>query len=265
LNHEEEKSHFYTTRLQKGGALIDEMRRLLLEWDASPGCADRLLASNVLASPSRRRSHDVLIRTFLPRFIYSKPPDLWRSVSILEKAGWSRAKLLPIHYYAAASAEPLIGDFVAEELTQRARTGRVDVAVADVLRFFEAAPQGRFPSGRWSPTVSVKVARGLLAALRDFGVLEGASKKRLTTPFLSSESFAFLALVRTNLGERGRSLVDDPCWRLFFLSELAVERLLAEAHQRKLLEFHAAGSLVRIEFPTENLEEYARALAQRTD
>ena len=262
---EGEEKRVYTTRLQKGGALIDDMRRLILEWDCRADASKRIVASNLLSSPTRARSHDVLIRAFNPRFVRSTPPDIWHPLAIFERAGWSREQLLPFHYYLAAAAEPLMWDFVVDELGHRAGTGRLEVSVADIHRFLEDAPLGRFPSGRWTPTVSTKVARGLLVALRDFGVLSGASKKRLSTLFLPVESFAFLVLIRHLVGRRGRGLVTDPCWKLFFLSELAVERFLAEAHQRKLLGFHAAGSLFRVEFPTENLEEYANALVERTN
>ena len=40
-----------------------------------------------------------------------------------------------------------------------------------------------------------------------------------------------------------------------------VERFLIEADQNGLLEYQAAGSVVRIGFPTQSLEEYARVLA----
>jgi hypothetical protein len=44
---------------------------------------------------------------------------------------------------------------------------------------------------------------------------------------------------------------------------MAVERFYLEAHQRKLLSYLAAGSVIRIEFPGVTLEDYARELAQR--
>src|SRR5436309_11389287 len=100
-----ERPRPYTTRLQKGGALVDDMRRILLDWDGSPGCAERIIQANVVSAPSRYRALDVVTRTFVPRFVNSEPPDLWRAVRLLEEAGWSQPALLPVHYYAAAAAE----------------------------------------------------------------------------------------------------------------------------------------------------------------
>lgn len=253
----------YTTRLQKGGALLSEMRRLVLEWDGTPACAERIIRTNVLSARSRARARDVLTRTFIPRFVDSEPPALWRPIGELERARWPQGALLPIHYYAAAAAEPVVWDFVVEALSPRYARSQPEVRTDDVLRFLDEAPDGRFPAGRWTKAVSTRVARGLLAALRDFGVLAGAAKKRISPLYLPPESFAFIARVRHALGVRGHGALRDPCWALFFLSELAVERFFLEAHQRKLLSYGAAGSLIRIEFPGETLEDYAHILAQR--
>jgi len=254
----------YTTRLQKGGALLADMRRLLLEWDGSPDCAERVVRENVLALPSRARSLDVVTRTFVPRFVRSSPPELWRAVAVLERAGWDEAMVRPVHYYAAACAEPLLWDFATEWLAPRHDRGQRDVSTRDVLNFLAEAPAKRFPDGRWTETVSIKVARGLLAALRDFGVLSGASRKEISPTLLPTATFAFLARARREAGVPANKLRLDQAWRLFYLSEEAVERFLFDAHQQQLLSFEAAGSLARLDFPPGDLEAYAHALAQGT-
>jgi hypothetical protein len=253
----------YTTRLQKGGALVGEMRLLSQHWDGEPGCADQLLRSNVISAPSRLRARDAITRTFVPRFVSSRPADLWRPLGILERAGWKAERILPLHYYAAAAAEPLLWDFVVQVLAERHAGGQTEVGTGDVLRWLRQTPDNRFVGQRWTAAVSTRVARGLLAALRDFGVLAGAVKKRLAPLYLPTESFAFLAMVRSLLCFGGKRSLGDPCWQLFWLSEAAVERFFIEAQQRKLLEYHAAGSVVRVEFRVNTLDEYAHELAQR--
>jgi hypothetical protein len=252
----------YTSRLQKGGALLPEMRRLLVEWSDRPDAADRIVESNRIGSPSRARLRDVVTRTFIPRFVRSRPANLWRSVAVLERAGWPASALVPIHYYAAAVAEPILWDFVTGVLADRFSRGHLDVTIADAKRFLTSAPAARFTGRRWTPTVTTKVARGLLAALRDFGLLAGTVKKRMTPLYLPTETFGFLAMLRYQGGVRGSGLLHDETWRLFLLSEMAVERFFAEAHQRKLLTYQAAGSLVSVSFPSRTLEEYACELAQ---
>src|SRR5262249_48258991 len=156
----------------------------------------------------------------------------------------------------------ILWDFATEVLADRFSRGHFDVTIADAQRFLATAPAARFGGRRWTPTVTTKVARGLLAALRDFGLLSGTVKKRLTPLDLPTETFAFLAMVRYQRGVRGSGLLHDEIWRLVLLSDLAVERFFVEAHQRKLLTYQAAGSLVSVSFPAATLEEYARELAQ---
>jgi hypothetical protein len=93
--------------------------------------------------------------------------------------------------------------------------------------------------------------------LRDFGILEGATNKRLSPLFLPVEAFAYIAFYLKQNQPSGERLIEDSEWRLFFLSRAAIERFLMEAHQRRLLEYHAAGSIVRITFPATTIEEYA--------
>jgi hypothetical protein len=170
---------------------------------------------------------------------------------------------VPIHFYAAACADPLIWDFVEEVVAERHARGLLEIGVGDALRFLETTPADRFPAGRWSESVRVRVAQGLLAALRDFGLLAGAVKKRLAPVYLPIETFAFLAFARRLSGVPAASALGDPFWRLFQLGEAGVERCFVEAHQRRLLGYHAAGSILRLDFPAADLVDYARALVER--
>src|SRR5262249_4566962 len=153
-------------------------------------------------------------------------------------------------------------DFVECCLGPRETDVEPEIGVADVERFLAKAPAARFPTGRWTDGVTLRVARGLLAALRDFGLLRGAVRKRLAPVYLPVQSFAFLAMVRQGVGIPARSALSDSCWRLFRLTDTAVEHLFIEAHQRGLLSYLAAGSVVRIQFLAETLEGHAHALTE---
>lgn len=253
----------YTARLTKGGALLHEMRTLVLVWDDSVECAERIVHENLLAHRSRVRSRDVIAQLFVPRFVRSTPPGLFRPLAVFEHASWPLRALLPIHFYAAAFADPLIWDFVDQVVVMHHARGLLEIGVDDVMRFLDNAPAERFPAGCWSMAVRLKVARNLLAALRDFGILKGAAKKRIAPVYLPVESFAFLALARRLAGVTASEAVGDPVWRLFELGDEAVEHCFVEAHQRGLLGYHAAGSVRRIDFPAENLVDYAHILARR--
>lgn len=252
----------YTTRLQKAGALIDEMRQIMLAWNEGVTGREGIVSRNLVASPSRMRMNDIVMRAFMPRFVESTPPGLWRPIAALDRGGWDRAALAAVHYYATAAAEAVLWDFVVGGLVGRLGSGQRQVGVATVRGFLDGAPDWRFPKGRWSDEVATRVARGLLAALRDFGALRGGIKKEIGTPPLPVESFAFIARIRSELGQRGSRALEDPCWRLFFLTPASVERRFVDAQQHGFLRYQAAGSVVRIDFPEGSLEEYASVLTR---
>ena len=252
----------YTTRLQKGGALLDALRQLTLVWDGTDS-GEGYSVREVAGVPSRERARDIVQRAFIPRLVASSPPNLWRVAAAVERSGADRSVVLPIHYYATASSEPLLWDFVVKQLFPLAGTER-EVSTQTVLRFFDSQPNETFGGHRWTPTVAVKVARGVLAALRDYGVLRGASKKRVAGMFLPVPAFALLARIRYELGYRGEAAINDDVWKLFFLGTAGVERFLTEAAANHLLRFETAGPVVRIEFPQATLEGYTEYATQQS-
>jgi len=250
----------YTTRLQKGGALLDDMRQLVRTWSDAPAedQRDNGVRSNVLNKDTRTRLADVYRRTFLPRFVDGPIPNAWKLVRPFEDVGVQIHIVRPIYYWISAKAEPLIGDFCREFIFPRQAIVRAGIGTEEVLSWLK---DKKCP---WSETVATKVARGLLAALRDFGILEGRAQKRLASLVLPVPAFAYLALCLRHNGAVSHTLLTHSDWQLFLLSPGDVEHLFLLAHQDRLLEYHAAGSTVSITFPTESLEEYAHVVAQRS-
>ena len=250
----------YTTRLQKGGALLEETRVLVRTWNEirTDELREKIVATNLLNKQTRARMADVYRRTYLPRFIRGPIPNTWKLVRPLEDANAPLSIIRPVYYWISAKAEPMLADFCREYILPRAAIVRAGIGTEEVLSWFHSK------GCPWSPTVAKKVARGLLAALRDFGILEGRAKKRLASFSLSVGAFAYLALCLRTTGVVSRSLVRHPDWELFLLRLADVEHFFLLAHQDRMLEYHAAGSTVSISFPTESLDEYAHVVAQRS-
>jgi hypothetical protein len=251
----------YTSRLQKGGALLDDMRVLVRFWREGVEVVEDVIQQNVLGKTSRARVRQTLARVFLPRFVHGKPAGGWKILRPLEDAAAPREIVAPVYYWLAARNEPLLYDFVCDFLAAHKARGDSLVSTEDVVGFISGRLQqaGR----RWSRTVTVKVARGLLAALRDFGILTGKMKKRIAPAYLPLESFVHIAFALGQEGASGERLLHHPDWRLFLLSPSDVEHLLLEAHRHRLLDYQAAGGIVRIEFPMRTIEETAHAIAAR--
>jgi hypothetical protein len=103
----------------------------------------------------------------------------------------------------------------------------------------------------------------MLATLRDFGILEGAAKKRIAPVYLPVESFAYIAFALHQDSVSGPHLVQHRGWLLFLFSPPVVEHMFLEADRHGLLRFQAAGKIVRIDFPAQRFEEMANVIAAR--
>jgi len=253
----------YTSRILKAGALIGDTKTLLSHWDVGATVNEnvkRVHSDNIFGKASRSRVEDILA---IFRRRYLSEESVTAALVTLARRKFPPASLERLLYFHSARADRLLHDAVIDVLLPMKQRGLIDIAVHDlqrpVVRWVE---QGKTASS-WSETTILRVAQELLATLRDFGVLEGASKKRIASVFLPVQSFAYIAFYLKQHQASGAKLIELPDWKLFFLNRESVERMLFEAHQHSLLEYHVAGSVTRLTFPTETLEEYANVLAQR--
>jgi hypothetical protein len=256
----------YSTRIQKGGALLEDMRLLVRSWHEDTTWENQVkagLSSNLLGKETRARATDVFRRAFSHRFIKGDPPEAWKIVRPLEDRSVSLDVLKPIYYWITARSDRLLYDFASEFLLAHGTGSGLYVRVEEVARWITTKLS--IHGHQWSETVTLKVARGLLAALRDFGILAGASKKRIAPVYLPIESFTCIAFMLSQLGGSGGSLINHPDWRLFLLAPSLIEKLFLEAHQSGLLRYDAAGNLYRIEFKVSTIEELADVIARRAN
>jgi len=253
----------YSSKIIKVGALLADTKTLFAHWDtAFPGRAnlDRLRRENVFAKASRSRVRDVLA-IFRQRFLADE--NVAKALVVLVRERLPAAALDRILYFHAAQSDPLLHDTVTEILFPLHARGITQIDLLDIQRPLEEWTQAGKTSGQWSEPTTVRIAQGLLSALRDFGVLQGAVKKRIAPAYLPIAAFAYVAFYLKQHQPSGAKLIEIPDWKLFFLSREGVERFLFEAHQHQLLEYHAAGSVTRLTFPAETLEQYAHVIAQR--
>jgi len=255
----------YNSRLQKGGALLEDMRLLVRAWQSKnmKEQVDIAIAQNILGKNSRSRAVDTFRRAFIPRFLEGRPPQAWRIPRPLEDLGVSVDILKPVYYWITARNEQLLYDFVAAELFPMSKSSRGDVTLACVTNWITSRLTR---AGRaWSETVTIKVARGMLATLRDFGILEGTTRKRIAPVYVPVESFAYIAFALHDEGASGSNLINHPDWTLFLFSPPVVERMFLEADRHGFLRFQAAGKIVRIDFAADTLKEMANVVAARSN
>jgi hypothetical protein len=253
----------YSSKIIKAGALLADTKTMLAQWDENLSVTEnlnRFRRENIFGKASRSRIEDIL-RIFRQRYLIST--SVTKSLVNLVRGSFPSEGLDRILYFFATQADSLLHDIVTEVLAHFHAIGKVDVAPEDIRAVIVRwLGEGKMTS-QWSEDTLVRATREILATLRDFGLLQGAAHKRLAPVYLPVEGFAYLAFYLRQRQPSGERLLDDPAWQLFFLSRQAVEHFFFEAHQHHLLEYRAAGSVIRITFPSNSLEEYAYALAQR--
>jgi hypothetical protein len=253
----------YSSKIIKAGALIGDTKTLLSHWDVDASVDEnlnRVRRDNVFGKASRSRVEDILA-IFRQRYLTERP--VTKALVILARRKFPATALERVLYFHAARADHLLCDAVTEILVPMQARGLVDIQVPDFQRLLAKWVDEGKTTGHWSESTITRIAQGLLSALRDFGVLQGAVNKKIAPGYLPIESFAYVVFYLKQHQPSGAKLIELPEWNLFFLRREGVERFLFEAHQRELLEYHVAGSVTRLTFPAETLEEYANVLAQR--
>lgn len=254
----------YTSRIIKATALITDTKTLLASWDLTRDISanlDHARRSNIFGKASRARVEDIL-RIFRQR--YFEDPQVGFALVTLVQGNAPGQWIDPLLYYYSVQNDETLRDIVLEVVSPRRMRGQTDLTpehVTSVVRNWIADGKTTTP---WGEETIKRVVRNSIAALRDFGILQGKATKSITPLYLPVESFTFLAFEMWQKLRSGEMVLHSPDWNLFFLPTQGVERFFLEAHQDRLLEYHAAGSMIRLEFPVSSLVEMANVLVKRS-
>jgi hypothetical protein len=254
----------YSSKIIKAGAVLADTKTLLAHWYLAASAQEnmeRAQRENLFGKASRSRVRDVLA-IFRQRFLGEE--SVMKALVVLVAGKLPAAALDRILFFHAARADRLLRDIVTEVLAPLSARGITEIDVLEVQKPLKKWVGEEKTSAPWSDPTVERIAQGLLSALRDFGVLQGAVKKRIAPAYLPVTAFAYIAFYLKQHQPSGAKLLEHPDWKLFFLNRENVERFFFEANQNGLLEYQAAGSVTRLTFPASTLEEYANVLAEKS-
>jgi len=254
----------YSSRIIKASALIADTKILLAEWDLSLSVEENMNLArqeNIFGKTSRKRVENIL-NIFRQR--YWDDPEVGATLVKMIQDAAPTQWVDPLLYFFSAQNDRTLRDAVTEILYPRHQMGYIDVPTDVFQRGIRSWVAEEKTTTAWNDETIERVAQGIAATLRDFGVLEGAVNKRLSPFLLPNHAFALIAFWLHQREKNGQLTLHSDDWKLFFLPVDGVERFFIEAHQMHLLTYHAAGSIIRIEFPATTLSEYAHVLLERT-
>ena len=257
----------YTANMMKGGAMVQECLALLDAWE--PGLSpiqflDAAVEGNLIGKSTRSRVRDILRRVFFRRFTSPELPS-GELIKTLIRGGQPRGTILKLLYFHTALADDLLYDYSSQHLYDLYGRGQYELGTADAVEFIDSLTGARLIDPPWSYNIKVKTARGMLATLRDFGLLEGKARKRFTPAHLPMSAFLYVAYRLKDEGVGGARLLDHAHWHLYLLDPTQVERLFIDAHQQGHLGYYAAGGVVRVEWRYDGLQQAVRAISEGAD
>jgi hypothetical protein len=248
----------FSTRIIKGGALLEDTRRLLEAWDSGKDGSynlRRIEDSRALAKSSSRQGD--ILKALRRRYLAGGP----HVVQALKLLAEDPRAFREACYYETCRAEDLLAAFAGGALfTWYWQDGRREVVVGDVTRWLRSEAG----VGGWGEYTARRVAQGLLSTLRDFGILDGVKggqRKRILPPHLSIRGFAYVALREKERTGSDRAVVSSYVWRWYLLDDATVRNLFLDADRQGILRYWEAGSVVRIDWLVRDLEEVARVVA----
>lgn len=252
----------YTTRVAGCGALLPETRLLLSQWDQSLDIVEnlyRVQMENTVGKASRRRVESI-IAAFRRR--YAQDADLLNALVVFAKADIPREILDRILCFCTLQDDALLMDAAVELLAPAYAAGQMDISTAEVNCWLSSQCAAGRSAGDWTSATIARLARGLLATLRDFGLLEGKATKRFRAIFMPVEACAFISFLLYRKLRSGQLVIHNCSWQAFHMDSFDVERVLVEATGRKLLHYNAAGNVIRIDYPAKGAKEYAHVIVE---
>lgn len=250
----------YTSNLQKGGALLDVTALLVSNWDDSRSCDENIASVVGIGAASAVRRADLSDRILRPRYI-EPGPHVMSALRVLLDA--DRRGFRDACYFETSRAEPLLGDFAEGQLFEWYDDGRSAVTVHDAVTWLATSVR-RGLAPVWSDAVETRVARALLATLRDFGVLEGQSgspRKMIGHPYPSIAGFAYICWRLHELGVTAATIERSSVWRRWLLGTADVSALLTGLAHSGVILLNRAGSVTRIEWQVATLVEAVHGAA----
>jgi hypothetical protein len=254
----------YTTAISKGAGCVEETRKLLQHWE--PGTdmetfLKRVQDEDLVGASTAYRTKDVVTRVFRPRFL--TPTDRpARILKMILQKGLKRQTFTEMLFVFACRSDPLIHDFTVREYWPAARRGKNVLTTQDGVDFLtEARYDGRLEN-EWSSSVSTRISRCVLGMLRDVGLLRGDGSRKEIAPYsVTDETVAILARDLHESGTTDSSLHDNPDWGLFGLQGQRPLEILERMGRSSGLIMQRAGSVVRITWQVQSMEELIDVLA----
>ncbi len=225
----------YLSTIASKAALLEETRLFLVAYGqyADLETTVQVLVNHTLAQRSRE-TRTLIAKIICARLVRWNPPAwvLHDLVSFAHAGSLDalRAALL-LH---VSRQDHLLYAFVQAVIHPRWQLGACEIAVAEAQTFFDAEQPEHPEIAHWGFETRLRLARGLLATVRDYSLLKGAANKHIVLPVIPTTVVHHLIRLLQAEGIPEGQMADHYDWRLWLWSpaqaQAAIETFLKEEH-----------------------------------
>lgn len=253
-----EQTKKYHAHLHRGGTGLLEMRRLL-EAYAEHSDWEELKAqarTNNLLGKTSAHMVDALLAAFRRRFLLPLGLPGALSVAMAMRSAMPEAAktqvLLPYYLRSDGLVERCYRDLVLPKVALPGATLCLDEVQAHLQHIAAQHPE----VGAWSDYLQLRLARGFLALLRHFGLLERHPGTALHRLWLLPEAFAFFWLGLWFASGSYWAAAEDDLWLLLQTDPERRGRLLDEGQVRGWWSYQQLASIVQFQPRYSSVEEW---------
>ena len=210
---------------------------------------DACLSGQLLRQPTRAARQKVWAGLYWRYFAWDPPGWVLTDLAAAAERDSNDPRLVGLLYVHFARRDRLAYEFVTQFLWSKWKRRELGVTPDDLLDYLSHRGEFAVQARRWTDAGRRKLARNLMASLRDFGVLYGARRKSLQGPIVPPEVALHLVRLLVAEGLRGRSVLESADWRLFLWDIESVVNALAQLAQERKLRFERSRSTVILELP----------------
>jgi hypothetical protein len=257
----------YTSQLGAGLGMISETLDLLRHWE--PGMtatqlADRALEIGLFSRTTARRSRNLTVEMFAPRYLVDGGLVATR-LKVLVDSRFPHESLVQLFFLQTARAHQIFADFIVDVYWPKYSAGASFMNKDDAKTFIHQAGDSGIIRKRWSDSVIDNVSGYLIGCCIDFGLLaEGKRTERPIRRFsIRSEVALYLAYDLHFVGLSDMGVAQHHDWRLFGLEAQEVIRLLKNLSHDGHLVIQSSADLVQISWKYQSMEECLNAITQR--
>ena len=244
--------------------MVPETLELLELWEPGMTVVElkaRVRGVGALGKATQVRVEDLVGRGFAQRYLIDdSKPARWLRHLLLSRAPRGLLRQLTLIYTARANL--ILHDFIREVFWLKYSSQAGEVTKQDARDFIDKAVSRGALEKRWSDSIVERVTRYLLGTLADFEMIASNrySQRQVRPLFILPETIVFLAYELHFAGTDDQEIVRHRDWGLFGLLPADVISSLEKAATQGHIFIQHSGSLVRVEWKYQTMEEVLDAL-----